>query len=310
MYTNSSPGNCVTDGCAVSQPVTVLQPDGSPSLFFEGAGGSLWNFWYDGGAWGAAEIASNGVQSSPVAILQPNGSPSVFVVGPANSLLNYWYIPSQGTWGEGTVAGAGSAFDVPAAVGAPEYSTPEVFVQGPSHSLMSYDYIETSLATWSVFPVAGAGSSFSAPSLVVQPDTGTISLFVVGPSHTLLNYWFQPPVGDATAAWNSATVAQAGSTYSVPAVMLQPDGVPTVFVLGPNGSILNFWYMSAHGTWGSGTVEAPGTGDTQLVGVLGQTDGSPEVFYDADDILSSSSYSQGRWSNAVVNAVPGNNTLP
>ena len=300
---------------SVSSPAVVLQLDGSPSVFFQGAGGSLWNYWYVSGTWYSRQIASGGVESAPAAILQPDGAPSVFVVGPNRSLLNYWYIPSQGGWGAGTVAPADSAFSAPAAVVNPSSDAPEVFVEGPNHSLVYYFYCAIGCGvsprgSWSGEAVAaGAGSynlAFSAPAVVGQPD-GDVSVFVVGPDNSLGNYWGGPyeTQCEATAnwfvsCWSSGTVAGDGLAHSAPALTLQPDGVPSAFTLGPNGSLLNFWYISSQRTWGSATVESPTMGVSQVVGVLGQTDGTPEVFFDAGGILWTSSYSQGTWGNAPV----------
>lgn len=319
FYTTSPPANASTLGFASSRAVAVLQPDGAPSIFFQGTGGSLWNYWYVNGTWDSAEIVPNGVASAPVAILQPNGSPSVFVVGPNKSLLNYWYIPGQGSWGSGTVAGGGSVFQVPAAAADPGSGAPDVFVEGPNHELVEYSYWS---GTWSHSPIAafgGAATAFSAPGVVVQPG-GPISIFVVGPHASLLNYWFPPsciPSSSTictaelqvcpTPCWGSATVAQQGSAFSTPEVISQSNGAPTTFVLGPNGSVLNYWYIPSQGTWSSGTVEPPGSETSQVFGALAQTDGSPEVFFAHEDgSLWAASYSQGGWTNSnfAVNDVP------
>jgi len=314
FYTTSPPANSVTSGFATSRAVAVLQPDGSPSIFFQGVGGSLWNYWYVSGAWDSAEIASTGVESTPVAILQPNGSPSVFFVGPDNSLRNYWYIPSQGTWGLGIVAGAGSAFGAPAAATSPPYSIgePEVFVEGPDHSLIGYFYY---LGSWQSEVIAGNGSVYSSPAVVLQPDEQDyLSLFFVGPNDSLINYWASENTMTAClscypapAQFSSARVAGAGLAFSSPVVTLQPDGAPSVFVLGPSGSVLNYFYSMSQPGWGSGTVEPPGSTTSQLFGVLLQSDGAPQVFSaHQDGSLWYSSYAQGSWNNVEwgVNDAP------
>ena len=314
-------------GPATSRAVAVLQPDGSPSIFFQGVGGTLWNYWYVNGTWDSAEIASSGVQSTPVAILQPNGSPSVFVAGPENSLLNYWYIPNQGIWGKGTVAGAGAAFSAPAAVADPASGgAPWVFVEGPSHSLVWYSYCSTPCGafpsgSWFSQPVATFGEyvlAFSAPGVVVQPD-GSVSVFVVGPDNSLVNYYGPTPSSmtftpeclatptSGAACWNSATVAGDGSAYSTPAVTLQADGAPSAFVLGPSGTLLNYWYVPSQPGWGAGTVEPPGASTSQVFGVLIQNDGTPQAFSaHQDGSLWYSSYAHGSWNNVEwgVNDAP------
>ena len=104
--------------------------------------------------------------------------------------------------------------------------------------------------------------------------------------------------GMSGLCWNSATVSGPGLGYSTPAVTLQHDGAPTVFSLGPDGSLLNKWYIPSQGTWGSATVESPGSATSQVFGVLAQADGAPEVFFaHQDGSLWLSTYSGGNWNN-------------
>ena len=321
--TAAAPGTPNTYGFATSRAVAVLQPDGSPSIFFQGVGGSLWNYWYVNGTWDSLEIASSGIESTPVAILQKDGSPTVFAVGPGHSILNYWYIAGTGQWGEGTVAGQGSAYQVPAAVTDPIDGTPELFVEGPDHSLAWYYYCAeycngAPSGGWYGTPLgtpSGGSSVYSAPVAVVQPDD-TISVFAVGPANSLRNYWINqapstgPPgvqvvpaqcqayVGTSGRCVNTGTVAATGLAFSAPVVTLQPNGLPTVFVLGPDGSLLNFWYNPSQGTWGSGTVQTPGSTVSQVFGPLVQPDGTPKVFWARQDgSLWYSFYTEGSWNS-------------
>ncbi|HYA67912.1 MAG TPA: hypothetical protein VED63_04175 [Acidimicrobiales bacterium] len=307
FYTTAPPANAVTLGFATSRPVAVLQPDGSPSVFFQGVGGSLWNYWYADGTWDSAEILSSGVASAPVATLQLDGSPSVFFVGPGDSLLNYWYIPDGAAsyWGGATIAGAGSTFQVPAAA---QYDADAewIFSEGPNHSLVWY--YENGEGVWTGVTI---GSAFSAPAVVEQPQTNTVSVFVAGPNGSLLNYWAQmafgadcgPNTSNAGCgnSWSHATVVQAGLVQSSPAAMLQPVSAPTyaaptVFFVGPDGSLLNYWYTPSG--WDSGTVEPAGSTTSQVFGVLPQSSGAPEVFVAHEDgSLWTASYSQGVWTN-------------
>ena len=224
------PSGSLPYGSATSRAVAILQPDGSPSIFFQGLGGSLWNCWYVNGTWDSAEIASGGVASTPAAILQANGALSLFVVGQNHSLLNYWYIPASASWGEGTVASPGSAFQVPAAV--TTAGGPQVFVEGPDHSLWWYDYI-SALGMWFGQPVAtlqGGGFAFSAPSVVLQTD-GTASIFVLGPHNSLVNYWF-PPAPVADTAWSNSQgdlgYCWDGATVPAGLCLLLSGGHPAV----------------------------------------------------------------------------------
>lgn len=124
-------------------PGAVAQSGGAPSVFAQGSGSSLLNFWYipQNGTWGSGTVAGGGSDYSGAAVLpQSDGEPSVLVEGPGGSLMNYWYIASSGTWGAATVAGAGSTDSVPAVLEQTN-GAPTVFVDGSGGSLMNYWYI-------------------------------------------------------------------------------------------------------------------------------------------------------------------------
>jgi hypothetical protein len=228
-------------------PGVIEQPDGAPSMFVEGPGGSLMNYWYipQSGSWGAGTVAGPGnAASAPGVVAQSNGAPSVFVEGPGGSLLNYWYIPSTGTWGEGTVAGPGSVSSEPAVL-EQSNGAPTVFVEGPGGSLMNYWYIPQS-GSWGAGTVAGQGNVVSTPG-VLEQSSGAPTVFVEGPGGSLMNYWYIPQSG----SWGAGTVAGLGNVASAPGVVRQTDGAPSVFVSNPD---LNFWYIPSSGSWGAGTV--------------------------------------------------------
>jgi peptidoglycan-N-acetylglucosamine deacetylase len=227
-----------------SAPSVVLQPDGSPSVFAQGIGGSLWNYWYANGAWDSYEVAPSGVASPPVAVLQPDGSPSVFFEGNGESLWNYWY--GSGVWYSHEIV-AGGVTSTPAVV-LQQNGAPSVFVQSTGNGLLNFWYIP-SPGIWGSATVAGAGSDDSPPAVVVQVSAGDApSVFIEGPGNSLLNYWYVPAQG----IFGAATVAASGSAYSAPAVVSQPDGAPSVFVEGPASTLWNYWYTS--GTWASSGV--------------------------------------------------------
>ena len=137
-----------------SAPGVVEQSNGAPSMFVQGPGNSLLNYWYipQSGSWGSATVAGLGSTfSSPGVLPQSNGSPSVFVVGPGNSLLNYWYIPQSGSWGAATVAGQGSASSSPNVV-QQSNGAPSVFT---AHPELNYWYIP-STGSWGAATINGA----------------------------------------------------------------------------------------------------------------------------------------------------------
>ena len=273
-------------------PSVVLQPDGTPSIFARGTGGSLWNYWSASGLWDAGEVVPSGVASAPVAVLQPDGSPSVFFEGSGGSLWNYWY--SSGVWYSHEIV-AGGVTSAPAVV-LQENSAPSVFVQSTGNGLLNYWYIP-SLGIWGSATVAGAGSADSSPAVVTQGNAGGApSVFVEGPHNSLLNYWYIPAQG----IYGAATVAAFGSAYSAPAVALQADGAPTLFVEGPDNSLLNYWYIPAQGIFGAATVAGAG----KVFGapaVTSQADGAPSIVFEGPaDTFWNYWYVSGTWDSSQV----------
>ncbi|HXZ61247.1 MAG TPA: hypothetical protein VEG62_00795 [Acidimicrobiales bacterium] len=273
-YTSGSWYSAPIAGSGVDSASAALnQTDGAPTVFVEGVGNSLMNYWYvpAGGGWGAATIAGGGSTfSAPAALAQPDGTPSVFVEGPSNSLLNYWYIPAQGTWGAATVAGPGSAFSAPAVV-AQQDGAPSLFVEGPAGSLVNYWYAASS-GTWDSHVVSAPGTIAGGPAATLQSANGSPTVFVEGTGGSLMNYWYIPAPG----IWGAATVVGPGSTTSTPAVMLQSGGAPTIFVQTPGNDLLNYWYIPAQGGWGSGTVAGGGAAQSGP-SVVPQSNGAPSV---------------------------------
>lgn len=55
-----------------SQPGSILQPNGEPSVFWVGANNVLFNYWYVSGSWYSATIAGQGSgDSSPLPCFSP-----------------------------------------------------------------------------------------------------------------------------------------------------------------------------------------------------------------------------------------------
>ena len=282
---------------STTAPGVIEQPNGAPSMFVQGPGNSLLNYWYipSSGGWGAATVAGPGSAfSSPSVVAQADGAPSVFVEGPGNSLINYWYIPSSGGWGAATVAGPGSVLTVPGVIEQAD-GAPSVFVEGPGNSLLNYWYIPSS-GGWGAATVAGSGSVLSVPNIVEQSD-GAPSVFVEGPGNSLLNFWYIP----STGSWGAATVAGSGTAFSSPGVIEQANGAPSVFVEGPGNSLLNFWYIPSTGSWGAATVAGSGTAFSSP-GVVEQANGAPSVFTSHPELNFWYIPSSGAWGSGTVNA--------
>lgn len=278
---------------AQSSSFVVLQPDGSPSLFVRGAGGSLLNYWYVNGVWDSAQVASGGLSSEPVAVLQPDGSPSVFFAGPGGSLDNDWY--ANGTWYSAQIAPSGVA-STPVVMLQGD-GAPTVFVRTDGNALLNYFYV-ASTGQWGAGTVVGGNSAFSAPAAMDQLD-GAPTVVVEGPGNSVLNFWYIP----ANGVWGSGTVAGPGSAYSDPGALPQTDGSPSVVVQGPGNAVLNFWYIASQGVWGAGTVAGHGSAYS-APGVILQLDGaSPSLLVEGPGNSMLNFWyiaSQGIWGSGTV----------
>ena len=282
----------------------VLQPDGSPSIFVEETGGSLFNYWYVNGVWDAAEIVSSGVWSYPTAVLQPDGSPSVFFIGSGGSLWNYSYV--NGTWPSTDIATSDvTSIGQSGLYGAPDViiqgGEPTVFVAGTGNTNVGsnvagiWEYTESSSGTWSSNEIVAASSNVGlgmGPAIVVTApnSAGTASLFV-NQGGALWEY--QAP------DWTGSQVIPGGS---VEVVTLQPDGYPSIFTQNLQGSgtstqslLRNYWY--ANGAWDTADLSAPYIND---LAVTLQPDGSPSVFALGNDALWNTWYANGPWDNAEI----------
>jgi len=215
-YVNGNWDSAEIAGSGVaSGPAAILQSNGEPTVFVQGPGNSLLNFWYipSQGIWGAGTAAPTGSAfSAPSVIAQVDAgdAPSVFVQGPGNSLLNFWYIPAQGAWGAGTVAQGGSTTSAPAVV--PQENAgdiPSVFVQGPGNSLLNYWYIP-SQGIWGAGTVESDGADASAPS-AIDEGGGPPTVFFQAPDGSVLNYsydngnWMKGPPPDSPVFVPSGT---------------------------------------------------------------------------------------------------------
>ena len=256
----------------------VSQPDGAPSVFIEGAGGTLWNYWYHAGTWLSSEIANAGVTSAPVATLQPNGSPSVFVQGTGGALENYWYVPPSGTatasWAKQVITTSG-VNSTPAVQLQPNGS-PTVFFQGPGGTLLNYWYIPMGAQSfWGSGTVATGGFAVAGqPAVTLQPDGASPTLFARNAGGAVLNFWYIP--NGASSTWGAATITTSGAA-STPAVTLENSGNPSIFVQTMGGSVLNYWYIpnGASSTWGAATVVSSGA--AQQPSVQLQPNGTPSI---------------------------------
>lgn len=106
----------------------------------------------------------------------------------------------------------------------------------------------------------------------------------------------------ATDVYTSFTIVSSGGACTQTAqsdryVTTQPDGSPTLFVRGANGSLLNYWYVN--GVWYSSTVEASGVVSNPVV--VAQPDGQPSVFFEGPaGTLVNDWYDNGTWNSATI----------
>ena len=335
---DSSSNLGVSIGNATS--AVVQQPDGSPSVFVEGLGGSLWNYWYVNGVWDSAEIVGSGVLSTPVAVLQTDGSPSVFFQGTGGSLWNYWYV--NGVWDAAEILASGVA-STPAVILSPDI--PSVFFQGPGHSLLNVWYVPSS-GSWGSATVAFPGSAYSAPAAWQSTFCcGSPAVFVIGPDQSFVEYDYQngswpartvpntgpsaasspglgPPnqiyaVGGAAGGSNSlaqwqapgwgsafnseAQVAGPGTAYSSPAVLVQIFGYAYgASIFFVGPSDSLLNYWFSFGNQGAATVASPGSA-TAVIGVTAQPNGAPSAFFEGPNgTLWNAWYVSGSWDMGQV----------
>jgi hypothetical protein len=265
---HASLGNGTTGGDP--QPAVTIAPDGAQLIFWQGAGGHLFESWWQGKwngpvDWTAANGWAGALSSAPTVAVARDGTQLVFWKGPGGHLLEAWW---QGKWNgpvDWTAAkGWGSPLtSAPSVTFAPD-GTQLVFWQGGGGHLTEawwqgkwngpVDW--TAANHWSP-------SLTSASSVALAPD-GTQIIFWKGPGGHLLEAWWH-------GKWNGPvdwTVANrwSPSLTSAPSVRFAPDGTQLIFWQGAGGHLDEVWWngkwngpvdWTAAKGWGSPLTSAP-----------------------------------------------------
>jgi hypothetical protein len=102
-------------------------------------------------------------------------------------------------------------------------------------------------------------------SAAISPTTGDLNVAAVGPDHSLM-YYGGPEGAYFAGRPSSYPVAEAGTTFSQPAISVSDAGDVDIAALGPNGTVLHY-HAGPDLSWSSDTVLAaplPPDGDVAV----------------------------------------------
>jgi hypothetical protein len=101
-----------------------------------------------------------------------------------------------------------------------------------------------------------------ANSIAVRESDGETDVVAEGPFNSLLYYWKTPD----QSVWQKESVANFGTTYAAPSIVVRPDGEADIVTLGPTNTL---WYYS----------QAPGLTSWKgtQIGGLGTTWSEPAI---------------------------------
>jgi spore germination protein YaaH len=185
-----SAGTLGSSGVLGSAPSVAITTDGSTqTVFWEGAGGHLFEAWYAGSwngpvDWTAAWGGRGVLTSAPSAVTTIHGEQLVFWRGTDGHLWEAWY---TGVWnGPADFAPLGTLASAPSAAVTRDDTQQMVFWQAPDSHLTEVWYA----GSWNG-PVewTSMGSLSSRPSVAVDPD-GSQLVFWQGPAQTLWEAWY------------------------------------------------------------------------------------------------------------------------
>jgi len=207
----SNASSFVGDSYNPSAPSWDVPCTGLSSVFVQGPGNALVDYWTNGGGtWTNAALTGQGATfSSPAAEVNKDGSATIAVQGPDDSLSVYWET-AGGQWQGPLGIGAPGSTNSTPAITVGSTGLPIVAVQGPDDSL--WTYWETTAGQWQgPLGVGGPGSTNSSPSITVG-STGLPIVAVQGPGGALWAYWASP-----TGQWQGPLgLGGPGSTNSSP----------------------------------------------------------------------------------------------
>jgi hypothetical protein len=246
-----------------SAPSATVSADGSTQLvFWQGAGGHLFEAWYAAGAWhGPLDVTATQLgsaaplTSSPTVAVTPDGSQQlVYWRGAANHLFEAWY--AGGRWNgpldlTGSVFGGASPLSsAPTATVTRDGSTQVVFWQGPGNHLFEAWYAGgrwNGPVDWTTAAFGGAGTLTSAPSVTTTPDGSQQLVYWEGAGQHLFEAWYAGGHWNGPLDLTGSVFGGAGPLTSAPSAIVTPDGsTQLVFWQGPGQTLWEAWYT---GRW-------------------------------------------------------------
>jgi hypothetical protein len=253
-----------------SGPTAGADSAGGQFVFWEGAGGTLWDEWYTNSSWhGPAQITTAGktLRSAPAVAVLPSGHQDVFWRGTGGNLYetthtSHW--TARMNLGAGPM-GSGPTADADASGGV------FVFWEGTDGTL--WDKWRTGGRWHGPAKIKVAGRMGSAPAVAVQ-RSGVQNVFWRGRDGDLWDAWH-------TSAWHGPVNLGAGPLGSAPTAGADAQGNLFVFWKGTDGSLWDRWKLGS--TWhGPAKITAAGKmGSAPAVAVHG--DGEQDVFWRGTD---------------------------
>jgi hypothetical protein len=228
-------------GSSASPPVSLVGhlSNDSYDAFARGTNGTLQQWHWAAGAWGAPTSHGGSMMSSPSAVNISGDGMDVFYQGTNKDLWHSWEV--GGTWHGPQDLGMGPLGGPPRAVGQPD-GTVDVFWKGTTNALWSAHY-DPSAQAWSG-PTNFGGAMSSDPSPVLS-GTGIIDVFWMG---TDKNLWEKRDLGGAWQAnWNMGM----GPLGGPPMGAGQSDGTLDVFWRGTNNFLYSAHMDGSTGNWSS-----------------------------------------------------------
>ncbi len=241
-----------------SAPSATMTADGSTQLvFWQGAGGHLYEGWYAAGSWhgplditgsrlgGAAPLAS-----SPTVAVTPDGSSQlVYWRSAANHIVEAWY--AGGGWNgpldltASVLGGGATTGSAPSATVTRDGSTQLLFFQGPGGHLTEAWYAGGWHGpldiTGSVF--GGAAPLASSPSVTTTPDGSSQLVYWRAAGGQLMEAWWAGGHWNGPLDITSTQLGGAGLLTSAPSASVTPDGsTQLVFWQGAGQSLMEAWY--------------------------------------------------------------------
>ena len=234
----------------VGAPSVAIAPDGTQLIFWQGAGGHLFEAWWQGHWNGPVDwTAANGwpasMTSAPSVAIAPDGTQLIFWQGPGGHLYEAWW---QGHWNgpvDWTAANhwPASVTSAPSVAFAPD-GTQLIFWQGAGGHLdeVWWQNHWNGPVDWTAANHWPA-SVTSAPSVALAPD-GTQLIFWQGAGGHLDEVWWQNH-WNGPVDWTAANHWPASVT-SAPSAALAPDGTQIIFWKGAGGHLDEVWW---NGHW-------------------------------------------------------------